>query len=123
MRKMKLFFTMLAVLMTSVAFAQNIKVTGTITDAADGSPIPFASVHVKGTMVGASADVDGVYAIDAKSDATLVFSSVGYNTVEVAVNGQKVVNCALSVDTETLDNAVVVGYGSAKKLGSLVRKL
>ena len=106
--------------MTSVAFAQNIKVTGTITDAADGSPIPFASVHVKGTMVGASADVDGVYSIDAKSDATIVFSSVGYHTVEVAVNGQKVVNCALSVDTETLDNAVVVGYGSAKKLGSLV---
>lgn len=123
MRKIKLFLSALAVLMTTAAFAQNLTVTGTITDASDGSPIPFASVHVKGTMVGASADVDGVYAIDAKSDATLVFSSVGYNTVEVAVNGQKVVNCALSVDTETLDNAVVVGYGSAKKLGSLVRKL
>ncbi len=106
--------------MTTVAFAQNLTVTGTITDAADGSPIPFASVHVKGTMVGASADVEGKYTIDAKSDATLVFSSVGYHTVEVAVDGKKVINCVLSVDTETLDNAVVVGYGSAKKLGSLV---
>jgi TonB-dependent SusC/RagA subfamily outer membrane receptor len=120
MRKIKLFLSALAVLMTTAAFAQNLTVTGTITDASDGSPIPFASVHVKGTMVGASADVEGKYAIDAKSDATLVFSSVGYHTVEVAVSGQKVVNCVLNVDTETLDNAVVVGYGSAKKLGSLV---
>ena len=117
---MKLFFTALAVLMTSVAFAQNITVTGTVTDATDGSPIPFASVHVKGTMVGASAGVDGVYSISANPKATLVFSSVGYHTIEVPVDGKKTVDCILKADSEALESSVVVGYGSAKKLGSLV---
>ena len=117
---MKLFLTALAVMITSVAFAQNITVSGKVTDAADGSPIPFASVHVKGTMVGASADVDGSYTIEASSKATLVFSSVGYHTMEIAVDNQKVVNCVLKVDSEALESSVVVGYGSAKKLGSLV---
>ena len=106
--------------MTTVAFAQNITVTGKVSDAADGTPIPFASVHVKGTMVGTSADADGIYTVQAAPTATLVFSSVGYHTVEVAIENQKTVNCALNVDTEALESSVVVGYGSAKKIGSLV---
>ncbi len=120
MRKMKLFFTALAVLITSVAFAQNLTVTGNVTDAATGEPVPFASVHEKGTMNGTNTDVNGHYSITVSQNAVLVFSSIGYNTVEVAVNGSAQVNCELPVDTETLDNAVVVGYGSAKKASSLV---
>ena len=120
MRKMKLFLVVLSALMTTMAFAQNLTVTGKVSDVADGSAIPFASVHVKGTMVGTSADANGVYSIEASRNATLVFSSVGYHTVEVAVEGQKVVDCVLKVDTESLESSVVVGYGSAKKVGSLV---
>ena len=117
---MKLFLVVLSALMTTAAFAQNITVTGTVADAADGSGIPFASVHVKGTMVGASADASGAYTIEASPKATLVFSSVGYHTVEIAVDGQKVINCNLKTDSEALESSVVVGYGSAKKIGSLV---
>jgi len=52
MRKMKLFFTALAVMMTSVAFAQNITVTGSVTDSSTDEPVPFAAVHLSGTMQG-----------------------------------------------------------------------
>ncbi len=120
MRKMKLFFTALAVLMTSVAFAQNLTITGNVTDAATGEPVPFASIHEKGTMNGTNTDVDGVYSITVSPNAVIVFSSIGYNTVEIPVDGKAIVNCELSVDSETLDNAVVVGYGSAKKVGTMI---
>ena len=121
MRKMKLFFTALAMLAVSVAYAQNLTVSGNVTDATTGEPVPFAAVHVKGTMNGVSTDVDGKYSLPSvPKDGILVFSSIGYQNQEVAVDGQKVVNCALKVDTETLESAVAVGYGSARKVGTMV---
>ena len=120
MRKLKLFLTALAVMVTSVAFAQSLTVTGNVTDAATGDPVPFASVHEKGTMNGLSTDVDGYYSITVSKNAVLVFSSVGYESVEVAVAGKAQINCELPVDSETLDNAVVIGYGSAKKVGTVI---
>ncbi len=120
MRKIKLFLTALAVLITSAAFAQSLTVTGNVTDAATGEPVPFASVHEKGTMNGTNTDIDGNYTITVASDGIIVFSSIGYNTVEVPVEGRAKIDCDLAVDSETLDNAVVVGYGSAKKVGTMV---
>ncbi len=120
MRKMKLFLTALAVLIGSVAFAQNLTVTGLVTDAATGEPVPFASVHEKGTMNGINTDVNGEYSITVASNAILVFSSIGYNAVEIAVDGQVKVNCELPIDSETLDAGVVIGYGSAKKAGTMI---
>lgn len=120
MRKIKLFLTALAVMVGSVAFAQSLTVTGNVTDASTGEPVPFASIHEKGTMNGISTDVDGQYAITVAKNAVLVFSSVGYETVEIPVDGKAQINCDLPVDSEMLDNAVVVGYGSAKKVGTIV---
>ena len=120
MRKIKLFLTALAVMITSVAFAQNLTVTGNVTDASTGEPVPFASVHEKGTMNGVNTDVNGHYSISVSKDGILVFSSVGYNTVEIPVDGKAKINCDLPVDTETLESAVAVGYGSAKKVGTMV---
>ena len=120
MRKIKLFLTVLAVLVTSVAFAQSLTVKGVVLDQATGDPVPFASVHEKGTMNGINTDVDGNYSITVSKDAVLVFSSIGYTAVEIPVAGSAVVNCELPVDSETLENAVVVGYGSAKKVGTIV---
>ena len=120
MRKIKLFLTALAVMITSVAFAQNLTVTGNVTDASTGEPVPFASVHEKGTMNGVNTDVNGQYSITVSKNGILVFSSVGYNTVEVPVDGKAKINCDLPVDTETLESAVAVGYGSAKKVGTMV---
>ena len=124
MKKICLLFTAMAMLLSgAVASAQTKEVTGVITDASNGEPIPFASVRLKDAMTGASAGSDGKYSINipsGKTDAVLVFSFVGYVTTEIPVDGKSVVNCNLKVDSETLENAVVVGYGSAKKIGSLV---
>ena len=118
---MKLFFTALAMLVTSVAFAQNLTVSGNVTDATTGEPVPFAAVHVKGTMNGVSTDVNGQYSLPSvPKNGVLVFSSIGYQEQEVPVNGMAVVNCDLKVDTETLESAVAVGYGSARKVGTIV---
>ena len=120
MRKIKLFLTALAVMISSVAFAQKLTVTGNVTDASTGEPVPFASVHEKGTMNGVNTDVDGNYSISVSKTATLVFSSIGYEAVEIAVDGKAKVDCDLPVDSEVLEQAVAIGYGSAKKVGTMV---
>ncbi len=120
MRKIKMFLTVVSLLIASVVNAQNLTVKGLVTDGATGEPVPFASVHEKGTMNGTNSDVDGNYSITVAKNAVLVFSSIGYNTVEIQVAGNAVVNCELPTDTEMLENAVVVGYGSAKKVGTIV---
>ena len=123
MRKIKLFLTALAVMITSVAFAQNLTVTGNVTDASNGEPVPFASVHEKGTMNGVNTDVNGHYSITVSKNAVLVFSSIGYTAVEVPVEGKAQINCDLPVDSEMIEDAVVVGYGSAKKVGTVIGSL
>ena len=120
MRKIKLFLTALAVMVSTLAFAQKMTVTGNVTDASNGEPVPFVSVHEKGTMNGVNTDLDGNYSISVAKNATLVFSSIGYQTVEVAVEGKAQVNCELPTDSEILESAVAVGYGSAKKVGTTV---
>jgi TonB-linked SusC/RagA family outer membrane protein len=94
-------------------FAQN-RVTGTVTDDS-GYGVVGASVMEKGTQNGAVTDLDGNYAITVRPGATLVFSSIGYATQEVAVGNQSTINVLLKEDTEFLDEVVVVGYGTMKK--------
>ena len=120
MKKAKLFFSALAAFVTLCAFAQNGEVHGSITDASTGEGVPFASVMVKGTMNGVASDADGVYAISAASDAVLAFSAIGYESLEVPVNGRSEINVELEPDTEVLEETVVVGYGSAKSVTHLV---
>lgn len=115
MKKVKIFFTALLVLVTSAAFAQNVTVTGNVVDASSGEPVPFAAVHVKGTMHGVSTDANGYYSITTQSNGILVFSSVGYKSQEIAINGKMAVDCALETDATLLDDVVVVAYGSAKR--------
>ncbi len=118
MKKIRLFFTAIMVLVTAaLASAQSLTVTGTVYDADNGDPIPFASVRVKGTMVGAAAGADGTYSINVPSpqNAVLVFSFVGYKTTELEVEGRMVVDCPLAPDATVLDDVVVVAYGSAKR--------
>ena len=120
MKKAKLFFSALFVLIGVTLSAQNVTVKGTIKDASTGDAVPFASIQIKGTSTGTNSDVDGAYSISASSSATLIFSSIGYINAEVAVNGRNVIDVVLEPDTEALENAIVVGYGSAKKVGNLV---
>ena len=115
MKKAKLFFSVLSALVAVSLGAQNVRVTGTITDTATGDAIPFASVMVKGTLNGTSSDSEGVYSIESPASGILVFSAVGYEDHEVAVNGRKSINVALDADSEALEDAVVVAYGTVKK--------
>lgn len=120
MKKVKAFLTVLALCFSVLSFAQNVKVSGSVTDASTGDPVPFAAIQVKGTSTGASTDANGTYSITVPSSATLVFSSIGYIAVEVPVAGKTTVSVELRPDSEALEGTVVVGYGSARKVGSLV---
>lgn len=120
MKRAKLFFSALFVLIAVTLSAQNVTVKGTVKDASTGEAIPFASIQVKGTSTGANTDVDGIYSISVSSRATLIFSSIGYLNAEIDVNGRGVIDVTLTPDAESLENAIVVGYGSAKKVGNLV---
>ena len=105
----------LAILSCNIAFAQT-KVTGKVTSSKDGSPVPFASVVVKGTMTGVASADDGTYVLDkVPNDAVLVFSSIGFNDMEVMVNGRSRIDAALVPNTEALDEVMVVAYGTVKK--------
>jgi TonB-linked SusC/RagA family outer membrane protein len=104
---------LLLLLLPAAAWAQS-NVSGTVRDAA-GAPVAGVSVVVKGTTIGATTDVGGNYSITAPSNATLVFSFMGLSTKEEAVNGQTRVDVQLSEDAKSIDEVVVVGYGTQKK--------
>ncbi len=97
------------------AFAQNGQVTGTVTDAGDRTTLPGASVVVKGTMTGTVTDINGKYSISVGPNATLVFSFVGYESQEVLVQPNTVVNVPLQMQSTALSELVVIGYGVQKK--------
>ncbi|MDL2247170.1 TonB-dependent receptor [Bacteroides sp. OttesenSCG-928-J23] len=96
--------------------AQTRTVTGTILDDLN-EPVIGASVVVKNDpKVGSITNIDGQYSIQAASDATLVFSFIGYKTTEVKVNGRSSINVTMEPDVTTLDEVIVVGYGVQKKV-------
>src|SRR5680860_113341 len=111
----KILYVSLIVLFVSVAgFSQNRTITGTAT--ADGSPLPGVNVLVKGTTNGVSADFDGNYSITIDSGArTLVFSYIGFLTKEINIDGQTVINVEMVENAESLEEVVVVGYGTQKR--------
>ena len=91
-------------------------VTGTVISD-EGDPLIGVTVLVKGTTVGTVTDFDGNFSIDLEdSNGTLVFSYTGYQTQEVAVNGRSSIDVTLAVDVTALEEVVVVGYGSQKKV-------
>ncbi|GAA4122613.1 TonB-dependent receptor [Flavobacterium chungbukense] len=101
-------------LLLQPAFAQQITITGKVT-AASGESIPFANVLIKGTQNGTATDFDGSFKIAAAGNQTLVFSSQGYKTTEIAINNQTSINVTLQEDAMKLDEIVVVGYGTQQK--------
>ncbi len=116
MRKLRLLFTcLLTFLALGSALAQNITVKGVVTDSATGEGVPFASIQVKGTMTGTATDGDGNYSIDVPRNATLIFSSIGYLNQEVAVEGRSLINILLAPDAESIEETVVVAFGTVNK--------
>ena len=94
---------------------QDIKITGRVTGS-NGDAVPSATVRVKGTTVVTSADVNGNFSIVAPDNATLIVSSVGFNQAEIIIAGRKELNITLKESEKVLDQVVVVGYGSQRKI-------
>lgn len=94
--------------------AQKVSIQGTVKDKV-GESVIGASVVEKGTTNGTITDFDGNFALEVPANATLVISYIGYKTQEIPVAGKKKIQIILKEDTETLDEVVVIGYGSARK--------
>lgn len=100
----------------------DVKVSGKVTGPA-GEALPGVSVKIKGSNAGTSTDGSGVYSISVPDGATLVFSSVGFETVEEAVSGRTEINISMKNSTQSIGEVVVIGYGTANKrdlTGSIV---
>ncbi|MDO5969429.1 TonB-dependent receptor [Flavivirga aquimarina] len=118
------FILLLLFLFSISSFAQNLKVSGTVTGSEDNMPLPGVNVIVKGTNRGVSTDFDGNYTIEVSAGEVIEFSYVGYNPKTITVSDQSTINIALETNIDALEEVVVVGYGSAKKLdltGSIVK--
>lgn len=100
----------------SLSLAQERTVTGVVTDAADGAPLPLANILIKGTQNGTVTDNEGRYTLRVPGpNATLVFFYTGYESKEVVVADQTVINVKLGEASEEIDQVVVVAYGTVKK--------
>ncbi len=110
---MKRFFLLFIILVLGVGMlhAQQRRVTGTVTDATDGSTLPGVTITVEGTTLGTVTNLDGQYEISVPEGATLVYSFIGMIRQEVVVRDQSIINIALEPDIATLQETVVVGYG------------
>ncbi|MDP2040392.1 carboxypeptidase-like regulatory domain-containing protein, partial [Algoriphagus sp.] len=113
------FYTCLSVvlmLLLSVGYAQaqNVQVTGTVSDET-GSPLPGVTILLKGTTTGTTTDLDGKYTISGPASGVLVFSFIGYNPKEESIGNRSQINVGLSPDLSDLEEVVVVGYGTVKK--------
>ncbi|KGL62286.1 SusC/RagA family TonB-linked outer membrane protein [Polaribacter sp. Hel1_85] len=100
----------------NLGLQQTKTITGTVVSSDDSMPIPGVSVILKGTSIGVATDFDGNYSIKVPSnEAVLVFSYLGYASQEITVGTKTNVNVSLKPDATTLDEIVVVGYGTQKK--------
>jgi len=95
--------------------AQNVKITGTVKDNT-GEAVIGANIKIKGGANGTITDIDGHFNLDASSNATLEVSFIGYATQEVPLKGRTNVIVTLSEDSKSLDEVIVVGYGTQKKV-------
>lgn len=111
----RLFMLTFGIMMSLVVFGQQVRVSGTVTDAADRQTLPGVNVVVKGTLTGTITGIDGEYSLMASPGDVLVFSFIGYLPQEITVGESTVINVAMRTDVQALDEVVVIGYGTVKK--------
>ncbi|GGW33073.1 SusC/RagA family TonB-linked outer membrane protein [Arenibacter certesii] len=96
---------------TGLLTAQNLNVSGTVSD--QNGPLPGVNILIKGSSTGTQTDFDGNYSLtNVSPNATLVFSYIGFKTQEVIINGRSTINTTLEEDAQALEEVVVVGYGT-----------
>lgn len=111
----RLFMLTFGLMMSLVVLGQQVRVSGTVTDAADRATLPGVNVVVKGTLTGTIADVNGEYSLMASPGDVLVFTFIGYLPQEITVGDQTVINVAMRTDVQALEEVTVIGYGTVKK--------
>lgn len=115
MKKVKhLLILLFTIGLMPLVMAQQVKVTGKVTNASTGETLPGVTVVVKGTTTGTATDLDGKFSIEVPGTATLIFSFIGMETQEIAVQGRSTINVQLTSSASQLEELVVVGYGTTK---------
>lgn len=110
--KFRLVLWVMLLFVTLTASAQQVKVTGTVTDPGGE---PLVGVSVKAGATGAITDIDGKYSVEVASSGTISFSYVGFETIMEKVNGRKTINVTLKEKNDVLNEVVVIGYGTMDK--------
>ena len=114
-KSLRILFVLMMSFIGTIAFSQNITVTGTVYDAQTKEPVPGAAVLIKGTATGVVVADDGKFTINVPPDAVLICSCFGYEDTVAEVLSRGVVNFLLKPDTQMLEETIVVGYGTLKK--------
>src|SRR5579871_6317020 len=115
MKKILLTKFLFLVFATAALQAQTRTISGTVTTADDGTPLPGVSIVVKGSTVGSTTDADGKFSLSVSESDVLVLSFIGYRTKEVPVASQSTLEITMVVDARQLNEVVVVGYGTQEK--------
>ncbi len=107
---------LMSIFSATTALGQQRTISGKITDQGDGAPLPGVNILVKGTTNGTISNVEGEYSLSiSQNDAVLIFSSIGYLSQEVSVGNQTSISVQLNEDVASLEEVVVIGYGTQKK--------
>ncbi|WP_346855868.1 TonB-dependent receptor [uncultured Draconibacterium sp.] len=114
-KNLKVVLFLVALLSYTLSYAQVKTITGKVSDAGNGEPLPGVTIVVKGTTQGTITNFDGDYTIDVEEAQTLIFSFIGYTPQEVVVGSSSTINLQLAQSMENLDEVVVIGYGQVKK--------
>ncbi|MDW7694890.1 TonB-dependent receptor [Flammeovirgaceae bacterium SG7u.111] len=115
MKRLYHFLLVFFFLLPASAFAQGGIVKGKIISSDNSEPLPGAAIIIKGTSKGATTDIDGNFSLEASSSDVLVISYIGYETQEIPVGSQTMLNITLQLDIQALEEVVVIGYGTQKK--------
>lgn len=115
MGKKLLTFALCLFLGMSVTLAQNRIITGTVTGAEDGFPIPGAAVFVEGTNIGTVTDVDGKYSLNVHKGTVLKVTFFGMKDAVISIGSENVINVVLSIDAVGLDEVVVTATGMTRQ--------
>lgn len=114
--RMKILLLISAVILLGGNLYAQQAVSGSVTEASTGEPLPGATIILKGTTTGAVTNVDGQYSLNVPNlQDTLVFSFVGYTNLEVPISGRTTINAQMSQSDMLLSEMVVIGYGTVRK--------
>ncbi len=115
MTKLKMTFIAIIAMLGQFAYSQTTTVTGVVSDET-GAPLPGASVVISGTTNGTQTDFDGNFTLtNVPANSSISISYIGYQTQQLAINGQSTINVSMAIDAQALDEVVVVGYGAQSR--------